>query len=315
MVSVYEGNPGLFKPEFPIKVPYIRGIFRTVIDLFIFSSLFMGLQGVGMVYFSSVVQGIPLGLPVIAIALLVPFSVYNMNRKTDEEEDSVNHPNRFRFTKRFMKPLEYAAYTAYALAVLIALPFGMIAVLLTLVPLLAGVLYSVPILPKRVGYRRLKEIPVMKNLVVCSSWGAIPVLLPCVATGAPVTLATALCFVFFFSYVFIASAMPDMRDTEGDALSGVRTIPVLIGIEKTRTLLGIMNGATTLVVVAIGIIAVFPAVTTGLLLGTLAYTQGCISSFGRMGKNDLICDILLDGGFVIVGGAFFLLQAIALQLL
>jgi 4-hydroxybenzoate polyprenyltransferase len=315
MVSVYDGNPASFRPEFPIKVPDFRGIFKTIVDLLIFSSLFMGLQGVGMVYFSSVVQGIPLGLPVIAIALLVPFSVYNMNRKTDEEEDSVNHPNRFRFTKRFMKPLEYAAYSAYALAVLIALTFGMVAVLLTLVPLLAGILYSVPILPRCVGYRRLKEIPVMKNLVVCSSWGAIPVLLPCVATGAPVTLATLLTFVFFFSYVFIASAMPDMRDTEGDALSGVRTIPVLIGIEKTRTLLGLMNGATALVVFAVGVIAVFPSVTTGLLLGTLAYTQGCVSSFDRAGKNDLICDILLDGGFVIVGGAFFLLQASALLVL
>lgn len=315
MVSVYDTNSGSFRPEISIKAPSVQGIFQTIIDLFIFSSLFMGMQGVGMVYISSLVQGITLSLPVIAIALLVPFSVYNMNRKTDEEEDSVNHPDRFRFTKRFMKPLEYAAFTAYALAVLIALPFGMVAVLLTLVPLLAGVLYSVPILPRCTGYRRFKEIPVMKNLVVCSSWGAIPVLLPCVASGSPVTLATALCFVFFFSYVFIASAMPDMRDTEGDALSGVRTIPVLIGIEKTRTVLGVMNGATALAVFAVGIIAAFPAMTMGLLLGTLAYTQGCIGSFGRAGKNDFICDILLDGGFVIVGGAIFLLQAVAPLLL
>ena len=272
----------------------------------------MGLQGVGMVYISSVVQGIPLSLSVIAIALLVPFSVYNMNRKTDEEEDSVNHPNRFRFTKRFMKPLEYAAYAAYALAVLIALPFGMVAVLLTLVPLLAGILYSVPILPRCVGYRRLKEIPVMKNLVVCSSWGSIAVLLPCVAAGAPVTLATVLCLVVFFSWGFNASALPDMRDVKGDALSGVRTIPVLIGIEKTRALLGFMNGATALVVFAVVIIAALPAVTTGLLLGALAYFQGCVSSFGRAGKNDLICDVVMDGAFVIMGCTFFVLQAVAL---
>ena len=56
--------------------------------------------------------------------LLVPFSVYNMNRKTDEEEDSVNHPGRYKFTKRFEKPLAYGALVAYALAVLIAVPFG-----------------------------------------------------------------------------------------------------------------------------------------------------------------------------------------------
>jgi 4-hydroxybenzoate polyprenyltransferase len=163
-----------------------------------------------------------------------------------------------------------------------------------------------------VGYRRLKEIPVMKNLVVCSSWGAIAVLLPCVAAGAPVTLATVLCLVVFVSWGFNASALPDMRDVKGDALSGVKTIPVLIGIEKTRTLLGRMNGVTTLVVLAIGIITAFPAVTTGLLLGALAYFQGCIGSFGRVGTTDFICDVLMDGAFVIIGCTFFVLQAVAL---
>jgi 4-hydroxybenzoate polyprenyltransferase len=312
MVSVYEGNPAFFGQQKLIKLPNVRQNFQSIIELFIFTALFMGLQGVGMVYFSSVVQGIPLGLSVIAIALLVPFSVYNMNRKTDEEEDSVNHPNRFRFTQRFNKPLEYAAYAAYALAVLIALPFGMVAVLLTLVPLLAGVLYSVPILPRCVGYRRLKEIPVMKNLVVCSSWSAIAVLLPLVAAGAPVTLATVLCLVVLASWGFHASALPDMRDVKGDALSGVRTIPVLIGIEKTRTLLGIVNGAAILVVFAVGVITALPAVTAGLLLGALAYIQGCIGSFGRVGTTDFLCDVLMDASFVIIGGLMFAVQVVAL---
>ena len=180
----------------------------------------MGMQGMGMVYTSCVIQGLEPTPAVLAIMLLVPFSVYNMNRKTDEEEDSVNHPGRYQFTKRFEKPLEYGALVTYALAVLIAVPYGVAAVLVTLVPLLAGVLYSMPILPKALGYRRLKEIPVMKNLVVASSWSVILVLLPCLASGTPVTIQSYLCFAFFFSYVFIASAMPDMRDREGDALTG-----------------------------------------------------------------------------------------------
>lgn len=311
MVSAYDINPANKWPQFRIGVPDVPGYLKMVLDLLIFSSLYVGLQGVGMVYFSSVVQKIQPNIAVFAIMLLVPFSVYNMNRKTDEEEDIVNHPDRFRFTKRFEQQLAHGALVAYVLAAVIAVEYGPLAVAVTLVPLLAGILYSMPILPRCVGYRRLKEIPVMKNLVVCSSWGSIAVLLPLVVAGAPVTLETVLCLVVFASWGFCGSALPDMRDVKGDALSGVKTIPVLIGIEKTRTLLGIMNVAITLVVFAVGIIAALPVVATGLFLGALAYIQGCIGSFGRVGKTDFICDVLMDGAFVIVGGAIFLLQAIA----
>lgn len=310
MVSTVDVNPSHGWSKSPIAVPDLHGWFKTCIDFLLFSSIFMGMQGMGMVYTSCLIQGVALTPAVLAIMLLVPFSVYNMNRKTDEEEDSVNHPGRYQFTKRFEKSLEYGALVAYALAVLIAVPFGWCAVLVTLVPLLAGVLYSTPVLPRRFGYRRLKEIPVMKNLVVGGSWATILVFLPSVVSGTPVTVSSYLCFVFFFSYVFIASAMPDMRDREGDALTGVRTIPVLIGIERTKRVLNVMNGATAIIVIAIGIGATFSTPIIVLLAGTQCYTQYCITSFGRIGRPDTICDILLDGGFVIIGGAMILIQTV-----
>ena len=311
MVSTYDVNQGHRWSDSPLTIPDLLGWSRTLIDFLLFSSIFMGMQGMGMIYTSCVIQGIAPTPAVLAIMLLVPFSVYNMNRKTDEEEDSVNHPVRYRFTKQFEKPLEYSAYAAYALAVLISIPYGVGGVLVTLVPLIAGVLYSMPILPKCLGYRRMKEIPVMKNLVVGGSWSGILVLLPCVASGTPVTISSFLCFAFFFSYVFIASAMPDMRDREGDALTGVRTIPVIIGIDRTKRVLGVMNGSTALVVIAVGIGAAFSPLITALIAGTHCYTQYCITSFGRIGRVDMICDILLDGGFVLIGGAIVLAQVLS----
>ena len=309
MVASYDTNQvNRWERGHPFTLPDLHELFRSFIDFLLFSSLFMGMQGMGMVYTSCLIQGLQPSPAILAIMLLVPFSVYNMNRKTDEKEDSVNHPGRYGFTKRFEKPLYYGALVAYALAVLIAVPYGVGGVLVTLVPLIAGVLYSIPVLPKRFGYRRLKEIPVMKNLVVCSSWATILVLLPCVASGTPVTIASCLCFVFFFSYVFIASAMPDMRDREGDALTGVRTIPVIIGVDRTKRVLDIMNGSTALVVLSVGIVASFSPMITALIAGTHCYTQYCITSFGRIGRPDFICDILLDGGFVIIGGAFVVAQ-------
>ena len=54
-------------------------------------------------------------------------------------------------------------------------------------PLVSGIFYSVPILPKWCRYRRLKEIPVMKNLVVSAAWALafslVPVYLDASDTG------------------------------------------------------------------------------------------------------------------------------------
>ncbi|MGD9936001.1 MAG: UbiA family prenyltransferase [Methanoregulaceae archaeon] len=263
-----------------------------------------------MVYTSCLIQRLEPLVPVLAIMMLVPFSVYNMNRKTDEEEDSINRQDRYSFTKRYERPLFYGALLAYLVAVLIAAAYGLIAVLVTLVPLIAGIFYSVPILPRCFGYRRLKEIPVMKNLVVGGSWSLILVLLPVVANGAPVTLETCLSLLFFFTYAFIASSLPDMRDREGDALAGVRTIPVLIGVQRTKGVLGLMNWTTACVVVMLGIGAMIPPLIAALYAGAHFYTQCCITSFGRINQHDLICDILSDGQFLVIGSAIFLIQGI-----
>ena len=181
---------------------------------------------------------------------------------------------------------------------------------MTLVPLIAGVLYSMPVLPKAFGYRRLKEIPVMKNLVVGGSWAVILVLLPCMIAGVPITLQTDLCLLFFFSYAFIASSLPDMRDREGDAMAGVVTIPVLIGVDRTKRVLAALNWTTALVVIALGVATMLPLLITMLCAGAHCYTQCCITSFGRSGGNNFLCDILSDGQFLIIGSAVFLLQAI-----
>ncbi len=311
MATTCDGNHAEVRIILPSAEIDLGKSLKALVDLLLFSSIFVGIAGVGMCYTSSLVQGLEPLAPVLAIMMLVPFSVYNMNRKTDEEEDSINRQDRYSFTKKFEKPLFYSAILAYLAAVVIAVWYGPLAVLVTLVPLIAGVFYSMPILPQCLGYRRLKEIPVMKNLVVGGSWSLILVLLPCVASGAPMTFATGLCLLFFFTYAFIASSLPDMRDREGDALAGVRTIPVLIGVQRTKGVLGIMNWTTAGVIILLGIGAVLPPLITALYAGAHCYTQCCITSFGRIEQHDLICDILSDGQFLIIGAVIFLLQGLA----
>ena len=50
--------------------------------------------------------------------------------------------------------------------------------LVGLIPLISGILYSVPLFPETWRFRRLKEIPLMKNLLVAGAWALTLSLLP-----------------------------------------------------------------------------------------------------------------------------------------
>ena len=98
MVSAFEGCQAYNQSQNSFTPADLVRPVRAFIDFLLFSSIFMGMQGMGMVYTSCVIQGLEPSPAGTRIMLLVPFSVYNMNRKTDEEEDSVNHPGRYMFT-------------------------------------------------------------------------------------------------------------------------------------------------------------------------------------------------------------------------
>jgi 4-hydroxybenzoate polyprenyltransferase len=287
-------------PHAPVQ-QFLEEKLMDLIHLLMFSSLFVGIAGGGMVYVAAFIQGVACGPVPIAIMFLVGFSVYNLNRKTDEAEDAINRADRYSFTKKFEKQLFFAALVTYAIAITIAAFYGIAAILVVLIPLVAGILYSIPCLPPETGYRRLKEIPVVKNLVVGLAWGTTLTYIPLLVTGTPATtLVTPVTLVFFFTYAFIASTLPDIRDREGDAQTGVRTIPVVIGEERTLALITKMN--LTIGGFATIISAIFISPMPALLFAvSTAYLHLCIRSFSRAKRKDILCDILTDGQFLIIG--------------
>jgi 4-hydroxybenzoate polyprenyltransferase len=274
-----------------------------------FSSLYVAIAAGGMVYTSCFIQGIPANGLILLVMALVSFSVYNLNRKTDEEEDAINHEQRFLFTKKFERPLFCAALCSYGIAIIIGAMHGIWSLAVVMIPLISGILYSVPFLPASWQYRRLKEIPVMKNLVVATAWALPLSLIPVFFSSSLPGMSTVVAFLFFFNYVFIASILPDIRDREGDALTGVRTIPVTIGVQRTKMLLIGVNILVGSIVIALTI-RQFTLVVSALLITALLYIQFCIWSSGRLIRTDIICDFLSDGQFILFGGGIFVISTL-----
>jgi 4-hydroxybenzoate polyprenyltransferase len=279
-------------------------------EFLLYSSLFLGSAAVGMAYTSCFIQGISWSSHIAAVMFLIVFSVYNLNRKTDEAEDALNHEHRFRITKKFERHLFIAAISGYLTALTIAAFHGIAAFCMVTIPLISGIFYSVPILPRWCGYRRLKEIPVMKNLVVSTSWALafslVPVYLGASAPGA----ACLVVFLFIFCWTFVASVLPDIRDRSGDFATGVATIPVLVGVTRSRSILTIINISAGAIILTVGS-SVIPMVAAGVIVTSLVYSQACIISIDRTTKNDLLCDVISDGQFLTIGGLCLLVSSLS----
>lgn len=253
-----------------------------------------------MVYISCTMQHIPYTPSLLAIMFLATFSVYNINRKTDEKEDAINHSDRHSFTIRYGKVLFTSAVLAYILAIALALFYGVKTALISAIPLICGILYSIAWLPKKFKYRRLKEIPFVKNLVVAFAWASTPALLPIYSNSSNVAVATLIVIIFFFTLVFINSVIFDLRDTEGDAASGVKTIPVVFGVQRTinfLTCLNILFGVIDLLLC----LAYLSPKFTYLLAAGMVYANFYLFSFGKVKRTNLLCDAVADGQFILLG--------------
>jgi 4-hydroxybenzoate polyprenyltransferase len=109
-------------------------------------------------------------------------------------------------------------------------------VLLFLVSIL-GVLYNMKIFPQGFRFTSLKDLPGSKNISMALAWAVVAALLPQVEISLSVTPGMIVTFLFTFALVFVRSAISDMLDIQSDRLIGRETIPVLIGKEKTQSLL------------------------------------------------------------------------------
>lgn len=282
---------------------------HSLADALVYSSVYLSIASCAMMYIACMMQEIPFSPVLCAIGFCITFSIYNLNRKSDETEDSINHASRYLFTKRYERCLLALSVAAYGAALLLAGSYSWTAALITAFPLITGLLYSFPILPAATTYRRLKDIPLGKNLSISCAWAVPHALLPGTIAGSPMTGMTAATLLFFFVLVFINTVLFDMRDVDGDAAAGIRTVPVILGVPATtRAMVG--TGVIAGLLILSVSISHIPVWETGILAFGICYGIGYVLSFGRTGNDHAVCDLIADGQFITIGIVFYLMGCV-----
>jgi 4-hydroxybenzoate polyprenyltransferase len=219
-------------------------------------NLLIALSMAASTWMVQVLAGLPVEPVAPLITFLVIYAIYSLDRVAELDADSHTHPERALFSQRHARLIRSSAVAAYALALVLAGAQGRWCVAVTLLPLAALLFYSFPFLPRpvarRVGFSRLKEVLLLKNLWVSGTLAATPTLLAVAVHGSASERMPLLAIsAFLLGRWQINTLFFDVRDEAGDRANGLRTIPVVLGRARTLRLLHGLNGLLALLTLAV----------------------------------------------------------------
>jgi len=200
-------------------------------------AILTGIVGAFIAYVAFLAIGVKTNPLVLVGFCLIVYSVYTLDRTLEAEEDKIN-----RKIENINKKIALSIVIfAWIVGILILLSSGLvlsIALFVGLWPFIIGFFYSKGV---KIGrfYLRLKHGLGVKNFVVALTWTStiLGLAYPWIKNSSQLISL----FLFFFFKVFINTTIYDYKDIKGDAIAGIRTLPVFFGEEKTRILLYILH--------------------------------------------------------------------------
>jgi 4-hydroxy-3-methylbut-2-enyl diphosphate reductase len=120
--------------------------------------------------------------------------------------------------------------------------------------------FNLRLIPSRLTgnrYRRLRDIPGSKTVLIALAWGILTTVFPALGEIGPATLPV---FLIAAALVFVRTAFFDVLDMQGDRIVGRETIALLLGEKQSLKLLrGILIAVFfgLLLVTALGVVSAF----------------------------------------------------------
>ena len=210
-----------------------------LLKVFLLANVYVAL-GAGCLCFACTrLMGMPPEAAPISVAMLYVLSMHLLNHLTGTAEDEYNDPERANFYRRHRLSLSLISIAAGGLGLLSASAIGGMAFVALLIMSLLGLSYNLYLIPEKTGlrFRRVKDIPGSKTILIAAAWGVVVALLPGFSWGPASVLRHGTVFVWATALVFCRTAFFDLLDVQGDRIIGKETLPILLGDRRTFDLL------------------------------------------------------------------------------
>jgi 4-hydroxy-3-methylbut-2-enyl diphosphate reductase len=175
-------------------------------------------------------------LPFAAVAALYVLSMHMINNLIQSKTDRFNDPGRAFFYRQYRLPLIVLAIAAGAGGIMTAAALGLAPFILLLAMSALGLIYNMPLTPGQGifnRYRRLRDLPGAKTVLISLAWAVAAVMLPALAMGTIAINQVGTVFAWCVGLVFARTAFFDILDIQGDRMLGKETIPLVFGEAAT----------------------------------------------------------------------------------
>lgn len=249
-------------------------------------------------------QGISRPVPYIVISFLYVLSMHTLNNLTGMREARYNDPDRAAFYDQHKIAMILLALISGASGLAVAAGVGISPFLFLLAMSILGLCYNLKVIPdfvREMKYRRIRDIPGSKTVLISLAWGVVTALFPVLAVWNSFRLGTMPVFVWALSMAFVRTAFFDVLDMQGDRIVGKETIPLLLGEKLSITFLKCVCVFIMLTLFLTGAFGVFPGLSFALILCPLILLL--IISAHKKGRvlPGIRLEFLVESQFVLSG--------------
>ncbi|MBI2559561.1 MAG: 4-hydroxy-3-methylbut-2-enyl diphosphate reductase [Planctomycetes bacterium] len=276
---------------------------------FVGSNAYASIGAACLTYANCLIMGIKPEVIYSAIAALSLFSALALDHFANKEANTLNEPFRASFYQKRSSLIIGLGIFGAALSLTLSFLVSPYVFLLVFFTSLSGMAYRLEIIPKKlpniIYYRSLKQIQGSKELFFSVALAVYTALIPFLGSGSRYFSSLSVAFFFTFCIVFIRAVLFDIRNVQGDMLVGKETIPIAIGKEKTKIILGSMA-----VILAI-FLAITPRIGWTSYIGFYMVScviYACCYSYlyhKRILGDGLLYEFAVDFNFILAGIAAF----------
>lgn len=217
-----------------------RRLFFTFQRTLLLTNIYVSLGAGCLCYSCSKLLKIPDYYAYVLIAMLYVQSMHIFNNLTGTQADHYNDPERACFYNVHKVFLAGLAFMAGAAGLIKAYTMGLFPFLILLIMSITGLSYNLRLAPERFTrgrYRRIRDIPGSKTILITMAWGIVTAVFPPLSVSGKFDLSTLLVFAWSGGMAFARTGFFDILDMQGDRIVGKETIPILLGEKRTLYLL------------------------------------------------------------------------------
>ena len=269
------------------------------------TNIFVAVGAGALCYACAKLQGFDSYFSQILISMLYVQSMHVLNHLMGRQADRYNDPDRadFYYKNRWM--LSILLVVAGAAGLFTAYTMGLIPFFILLTMSVLGFSYNLRLIPKifsnYTGYRRIKDIPGSKTILITVAWGIVTAIFPALGESGQLGIDTALAFIWAMSMVFVRTAFFDMLDMQGDRIVGKETIPILIGEQHAMRLLRVLLIFSAVILALASLFGVFNSLGYALIICPVLMLLVIFASEKKFMQPGIHFEFLVEAHFLLAG--------------